>query len=181
MEPRLSLRPPSNIVSSRYIAMTGMSSERAKWISFLTFFDPAEVCEMKTTNREHPPSASAISSGHSLPGAMPWSYQMFDKQVITRRPDEPAMEQAIVSGDLDAVGREMVNLLEPAALEKFPILIWLKERLKSHGAQGVMMSGSGPTVYALFREKKTAVEALKDLRSVCPKRYQVLFSQILDQ
>ncbi|MBR2264939.1 MAG: 4-(cytidine 5'-diphospho)-2-C-methyl-D-erythritol kinase [Firmicutes bacterium] len=111
----------------------------------------------------------------------PWSYQMFDKQVITRRPDEPAMEQAIVSGDLGAVGREMVNLLEPAALEKFPILIWLKERLKSHGAQGVMMSGSGPTVYALFREKKTAVEALKDLRSVCPKRYQVLFSQILDQ
>ena len=111
----------------------------------------------------------------------PWSYQMFDQQIITKRPDNQAMEQAIISGDLDQVGREMVNLLEPAALHKFPILSWIEDRLRGHGAQGVMMSGSGPTVFALFREKKQAVEALKDLRNVCPKRYQVLFSQILNR
>ena len=111
----------------------------------------------------------------------PWSYQMFDKQTITRRPDEKAMERAINAGDLHQIGQEMVNLLEPAALEKFPIITWVKDRLKSHGAQGVMMSGSGPTVYALFQDKACAVLALKDLRSVCPKRYQVLFSQILNR
>ena len=109
----------------------------------------------------------------------PWSYKRFDEAAVTRRPDLKAMEEAMVSQDLKAVGDQMVNLLEPAALEKYPVLVKIKEDLKSHGAAGVMMSGSGPTVFSLFETKQQAVEALTYFREHYPKRYQIMFSQIL--
>ena len=39
------------------------------------------------------------------------------------------------------------------------------------------MSGSGPTVYGLFREEKTVRAAYAKLRSELPYRYQVICTQ----
>ena len=111
----------------------------------------------------------------------PWSYRMFDHQIITKRPDEKAMEEAMASGNLKAVGAQMVNLLEPAALSKYPVLEVIQQDLKDLGADGAMMSGSGPTVYGLFARKDMASNALYLLRRKYPQRYQVMYSQILER
>ncbi len=42
------------------------------------------------------------------------------------------------------------NDLEKVALPHYPVLATMKERLKVAGALGVLMSGSGPTVYGIF-------------------------------
>ncbi len=127
------------------------------------------------------PHAYVVLVKPSFGISTPWSYKMFDKQVITRRPNEKAMEQAMKKGDLWACGREMVNLLEPAALAKYPVLEVIKQDLRDLGAAGVMMSGSGPTVFSLFEHKEEAAEALHTLRKKYPPRYQVLYTQILER
>lgn len=44
----------------------------------------------------------------------------------------------------------MHNDLESAVLQKFPILKKIKADLMSAGACRVMMTGSGPTLFAMF-------------------------------
>ena len=104
----------------------------------------------------------------------PWAYAHFDPQAVQRRPDVEAMHRAIRSGRLSAVGDEMVNLLEPAALSEYPILSTIKEELRRQGAAGVLMSGSGPTVYGLFERPEAAEAAAAVCREKYPASYTVL-------
>ena len=57
----------------------------------------------------------------------------------------------------------MGNVLEEVSLKDYPVLSALKEELRSLGAIGSQMSGSGPTVFGIFKtaeEAKKAKEAL---------------------
>lgn len=109
----------------------------------------------------------------------PWAYAEFDKMDVDRRPDHKAMEAAMASGDLRAVGREMVNLLEPVALKEYPVLQEIKDDLWSYNAAGVMMSGSGPTIYALYEGLEDAQNAVTACRAKYPYKYQVIYTQIV--
>lgn len=111
----------------------------------------------------------------------PWAYSEFDKMTVERRPDHAAMERAMASGDLYAIGKEMVNLLEPVALKEYPVLSEIKEYLWSFRAAGVMMSGSGPTIYALYENMEDAQEAVKACRNKYSYKYQVIYSQIMSE
>jgi 4-diphosphocytidyl-2-C-methyl-D-erythritol kinase len=46
----------------------------------------------------------------------------------------------------------------------------LKERLIGLGAAGALVSGSGPTVFGVFRDEATARRALVDLRKAASWR-----------
>jgi 4-diphosphocytidyl-2-C-methyl-D-erythritol kinase len=66
--------------------------------------------------------------------------------------------------DLEKMGKFLHNDLEGPALELMPIIDELKGRLLDAGAQGVLMTGSGPTVFGLFAgeaEVRRAAENLK--------------------
>jgi 4-diphosphocytidyl-2-C-methyl-D-erythritol kinase len=52
----------------------------------------------------------------------------------------------------------MENDLETVTLSEYPLLIQIKEWLLARGALGVLMSGSGPTVFAVFSEQTQARE-----------------------
>lgn len=56
----------------------------------------------------------------------------------------------------------MENDLETVTLSEYPLLVQIKEWLLAQGALGALMSGSGPTVFGVFFDKKDAerVEAL---------------------
>ncbi len=103
----------------------------------------------------------------------PWSYANFDPDKVERRPDIEAMRQAIRRRDLEGIGDQMVNLLERAALEKYPVLSDIKDDLRAQGATGVLMSGSGPTVYALFQTTEQAKRAADFCRDKYPASYQI--------
>ena len=51
------------------------------------------------------------------------------------------------------------NDLEDVVLTRFPVLMSLKEELLGAGADGALMSGSGPTVFGVFRDQEKAVRA----------------------
>ena len=87
------------------------------------------------------------------------------------------MLQIIQEGRLDQIQEEMINMLEKPVMREYPILQEIKEKILVEGAMASAMSGSGPTVYGLFREEKTVRAAYAKLRSTLPYRYQVICTQ----
>ena len=70
------------------------------------------------------------------------------------------------------VGRLLANDLETEILRLSPCLEKLKERLKSLNAKGVMISGSGPSVFGLTMTKRES----EVIRSVLSKRFAQVFA-----
>ena len=108
----------------------------------------------------------------------PWSYAQFDAEKAPRQADIPAMIQAIGKGDLDAICSLMVNQLEPAALQEYPVIGQIEKDLLDLGATGAMMTGSGPTVFGLFKRYETAREAVRRCKARYPWKYQVTYCRI---
>jgi 4-diphosphocytidyl-2-C-methyl-D-erythritol kinase len=74
--------------------------------------------------------------------------------------------------------REMHNDLETVSLKMHPELTEIKQLLLRYGAQGAMMSGSGPTVFGIFTDENTAKKAAGDISKVSPQ-WLVFFAQSL--
>lgn len=96
-------------------------------------------------------------------------YGNFQQEKVTRRPDTRAMLAAIEAGDRMDIIRLGANVLESVTLELYPQVAEIKARLTQAGAKGVLMSGSGPTVFGFVEDeiqgKEIAVK-LADLGSV---------------
>lgn len=43
--------------------------------------------------------------------------------------------------------------MEPVSFGIYPVLEEVKQNLKAWGAEGVLMSGSGPTIFAIFKDE----------------------------
>lgn len=67
-------------------------------------------------------------------------------------PDVSAVTWAMSRGNLDALGQAVGNVLEHPAETIVPEIAGIKESLRAAGAPVVLMSGSGPTVFALSSE-----------------------------
>jgi 4-diphosphocytidyl-2-C-methyl-D-erythritol kinase len=62
------------------------------------------------------------------------------------------------------IGAFLYNDLEAVTLPQFPVLATLKERLLSLGAEGALVSGSGPTVFGVFGAASAARHAYASLK-----------------
>lgn len=90
------------------------------------------------------------------------AYRLIDRADITRRPHTGSMADALCEGDLDAVGREVLNVFEDAVA--LPEVAAIRRVLRDHRTLGGAMSGSGSAVYGLFREKNEAQRAVQALK-----------------
>lgn len=94
------------------------------------------------------------------PGRYRWVFALSTRGLSTAdvfgeydrlRPDAPdprldlALQQALASGDAEALGRSLSNDLQPAALSLLPELQRTLDAGRSAGAIGALVSGSGPT------------------------------------
>ena len=71
--------------------------------------------------------------------------------------------QQIQTNNLRRICGEMFNALEAVVVSKYPIIGNLKNQLKESGALGALMSGSGPTVFALMPDEPHAKAAAEKL------------------
>ena len=84
-----------------------------------------------------------------------WAYGQIDKLLennTAQHPDVSAQVRSINSGDLDGVIANMGNTFEQVIVPIVPQINEIKEDMISRGAIATMMSGSGPSVYGLFRK-----------------------------
>jgi 4-diphosphocytidyl-2-C-methyl-D-erythritol kinase len=73
----------------------------------------------------------------------------------------------------------LYNDLESVSLKIHPELAVLKKMLLRHGALGALMSGSGPTIFGIFRNGKEAKKALETIKQEVSDQYRVFIAKSL--
>ena len=76
-----------------------------------------------------------------------------------------AAVEALRARDLAALAAALANDLEPPALALHPEIAAVRDALRAEGAEGVMMSGSGSTVFALATDSAAADELAGRMRA----------------
>ena len=74
------------------------------------------------------------------------------------------MMTALQAGDLEGVAKRLGNVFEEVLPEEYQEVFAIKARLLELGALNAAMSGSGPTVFGIFREKEAAGRAAEALK-----------------
>ncbi len=85
-----------------------------------------------------------------------WTYKTYDAGYDGPHPDNEAMLAAIHEGDAHKAAGLLCNVLEGVTETEHPVIADYKKLMLEHGAMASMMSGSGPTVFGLVREKQQA-------------------------
>jgi 4-diphosphocytidyl-2-C-methyl-D-erythritol kinase len=100
-------------------------------------------------------------------------YSKLKAKQIKSHPDTAALLEAIRTKNLDKLCHSMGNVLEEVTLELYPIVLQLKQCMERLGAEGVLMSGSGPTVFGIVSKEAKAHRIYNGLRGFCKEVYAV--------
>ena len=93
-------------------------------------------------------------------------YEKLDAHEIEYHPDIDGVIAGLHVGDLKKIADSMGNVLERVTIEDYPIIEDIKTAMKEAGALNAMMSGSGPTVFGIFEEKRIAKQAQQKIRKL---------------
>lgn len=93
-----------------------------------------------------------------------WVYKELDSRKIIEHPDIDGIRAAIEDGNIKAMCSLIGNVLEPVTAGKYTVIGDIEKILEDSGAVGAFMTGSGPTVFAVFDDEekaKNGYEAVK--------------------
>lgn len=91
-------------------------------------------------------------------------YEKLDAHEIENHPDIDGVLEGLERQDLKKIASSMGNVLERVTVEEYPVIEEIKEMMKENGAFNAMMSGSGPTVFGLYSDKRMAKEAAQKIK-----------------
>lgn len=91
-----------------------------------------------------------------FPIPTPMLFARADSVAIRHRPDIPGMRKALENGDLEGVAGRLGNVFEEVLPPECGAVFAIRDALLAAGALGAGMSGSGPTVFGIFREEDLA-------------------------
>lgn len=84
---------------------------------------------------------------------------------------------ALLTGDNDFLYSHLFNALEPTTFSLYPKVKQIKDAMSMLGGESVLMSGSGPTVFASFEDEQEAWQVFRKLRK---KQYNTLLTSTVD-
>ncbi len=91
-------------------------------------------------------------------------YENLHANELQHHPDVAGMAEALKQGELSGVASRMENVLETVTTKLYPQIEEIKRTMKESGAENAIMSGSGPTVFGLYREKAIAEQSAEKIR-----------------
>ena len=100
-------------------------------------------------------------------------YTRLNSNLISKHPSASGMIAAIQSGSFHEVCGQLGNVLEDVTLKLHPEVQQLKEAMMRLGADGTLMSGSGPTVFGLVSKESKVPRIYNGLRGFCREVYAV--------
>lgn len=98
----------------------------------------------------------------------PELYKRIDETVIAKRPDNNAMESALLAGDLGKVGENVFNVFDPVVTADHLELNYIKSIFNSYGSVAQQMTGSGSAVFAIVQSFEYAAVICDMLRPNYP-------------
>lgn len=92
-------------------------------------------------------------------------YQGLELGKIENRPNPDQMIKALQRRNFKGIKKNMINVLETFTLNQYPGVMYTKNKVENLlGTGSVLMSGSGPTIFALCRTRKDAQAAYEELK-----------------
>ncbi|MGJ9460234.1 4-(cytidine 5'-diphospho)-2-C-methyl-D-erythritol kinase [Oceanobacillus sp. CF4.6] len=88
-------------------------------------------------------------------------------------PQTSEILKALSERNFDKLCRNIGNSLEDITFSLHPEVMRIKEAMVHAGAAGVLMSGSGPTVYGLVEQQSKATRIYNGMRGFCDEVYLV--------
>jgi 4-diphosphocytidyl-2-C-methyl-D-erythritol kinase len=99
-----------------------------------------------------------------------WAYQNF---VLTNQRIHFNLHKFLKTPE--GISSILFNHLEEVVSRKYPQISVMKSILHSMGALGALMTGSGPTVFGLFQDDKSATGAYEKIKKMVARRGWVVF------
>jgi len=100
-------------------------------------------------------------------------YNNLNLSDIKVHPKNEKMLKAIDNGDLSEISKLLFNVLEPVTFKLYPQVEYLYQQMKQYGADDVLMSGSGPTIFTLVNKESRMNRIYNALRGFCKEVYMV--------
>lgn len=101
----------------------------------------------------------------------PELYKKLDESVIARRPDNQAMESALLAGDLEKIAANVWNVFDPVVTEDHLELNYIKSIFNTYGSIAQQMTGSGSAVFAIVPDFEFAAVICSMLKDNYPQVY----------
>ena len=108
-----------------------------------------------------PPSAKVLIVKPSVSVSTGEVYKNLRLDESTVHPDIDSCISAIKEGSLKKLCDNLGNVLEDVTVSLHPVISEIKTKMKELGADGTLMSGSGPTVFGLFEDDTAAQTAFE--------------------
>ncbi|MYL35945.1 4-(cytidine 5'-diphospho)-2-C-methyl-D-erythritol kinase [Pontibacillus yanchengensis] len=119
-----------------------------------------------------PPSCWVILAKPTIGVSTQTVYQNLNLDKV-EHPDVQRMIQALHDESYEGMCEEMGNVLEPITIQLHSEVEQIKSHMKDFGADAVLMSGSGPTVFGLTQQETRAQRIYNGLRGFCDEVYIV--------
>jgi 4-diphosphocytidyl-2-C-methyl-D-erythritol kinase len=100
-------------------------------------------------------------------------YTALKYETLKGHPDTQGMLSALESQKRHDILDRVYNVLEEVTLKLYPGVVEAKRFLAGHGAEGVLMSGSGPTVFGFYKSYERAKNAQKKIKKHYSQSYVV--------
>lgn len=106
-----------------------------------------------------PPSCKVLIVKPTVSVSTKFVYENLHLGPDTNHPNIDGMLHALQTGSYSEMVDNLGNLLETVTISHYPEITAIKEQMLALGADGALMSGSGPTVFGLFHDAHLASEA----------------------
>ena len=125
----------------------------------------AEGIGEKLTRLPNAPECILLVAKPDINVSTKFVYEHLDAAGVEHHPDIDGMITAIEEQDLVGVVDRLENVLETVTVPAYPIIDTIKSKMLEMGAEGSLMSGSGPTVFGIFTDEGKAREAYEYIKS----------------
>lgn len=126
----------------------------------------------KVTRLPAPPACWVVLAKPAIGVSTSEVYRNLDVGNI-RHPNTKAMINALENNNYEGVCENMANALESVTLPMYPEVLHIKKQMERFGADSVLMSGSGPTVFGLVRHDSRLQRIYNGLRGFCDQVFAV--------
>ncbi len=111
-----------------------------------------------------PPECYLVVAKPDMDVSTAFVYQNLRADSLLFHPDIDGMVKALAAGDLGGITDRMGNVLETVTVPAYPVIDRIKTRMRELGAENALMSGSGPTVFGIYKDQETAKKAAAIIR-----------------
>lgn len=115
-----------------------------------------------------PPQCSLLIVKPDISVSTKFVYENLRLDSHSIHPDIDGMVDALKAGSLKGITDRLGNVLETVTTKEYPVIDTIKGLMRESGAQGVLMSGSGPTVFGIFEREESARMAAERMKEQTP-------------